>query len=74
MNLASKLIILTIWNCYLLRLKLYADLIKGKGFSFLNLIKFKVNTLKLTQTEQHLRSNNLMIIYIDGLRQFRLVL
>ena len=40
-NLASKLTILTSWNCYLLRLKLCADLIEAKGFSFVNLINFE---------------------------------
>ena len=52
MNSASKLTILTYWHFFLLRLKLYADLIKAHGFSFLNLINFIVNTLKITQTDQ----------------------
>ena len=47
MNLASKLTILTYLNCYLLRLKLCANLIKAKEFSFLNLINFIVNTFRL---------------------------
>ena len=58
----------------MLWLKLYADSIKARGFPFLNLINFIVNTLKITQTDQRLHSNNLMIIYIDGLRQFSRVL
>ena len=74
MNLPSKLTILTYWNCCLLRLKLYANLIKAKDFSFLNLINFIVNTSKITQIDQHLHSYNSMIIYIDGLRQLGLVL
>ena len=47
---------------------------KADGFSFLNLINFIMNTLKITQTNQHLHSNNSMIIYIDGLGQFGQVL
>ena len=67
MNLASKLIILTYWKCYLLRLKLYKNLIKAKEISFLNLINFIVNTLKITEIDQHLHSYDSMIICIDGL-------
>ena len=67
------LTILAHWNCYLLWLKLYANLNKVKEFSNLNLINFIVNTLN-THIHQHLHSYNSMIIYIDGLRQFGHVL
>ena len=41
---------------------------------FFSKLNFTVNTLKITQIDQHLHSNNLVIIYIDGLRQFGYVL
>ena len=37
-------------------------------------VNFMVNTLKITQLEQHLQSYNSMIIYIHGLKQFECVL
>ena len=42
---------------------------QGKAI-FFSKLNFIVNTLKIIQIDQHLHSNNFMIIYIDGRRQF----
>ena len=48
-------------------LEIMRKLDQGEVFFFLNLISFIVNTLKITQIDQHLHLYNLIIIYIDGL-------
>ena len=72
-ELGVKTSYITSWNCYLLRMNLYANLIKAKGFSFLNftiLNNFIVDTLKITQTDQHLHLNNFMIMDWDSLAAY----
>ena len=44
---------------------------QGEGVSFSKpIVSLILNTLKITQTDQHLHLYNLMIIYIDRLRKF----
>ena len=70
---AHNVALMLIWRCAKSRRHINLKTMLNRRWNVC-WVNFMVNTLKITQLEQHLQSYNSMIIYIHGLKQFECVL